>query len=105
MPRGRLSAWVARGAQEIEWAERHEESTSCREASKDRGWTVGIFGCWAGAGRMPVFQAGGRVGGSCGGPGPSTSLLRSADERAQPGGMVRLTRRLPALRRGEQGPG
>ena len=72
MPRGRLSAWVARGAQEIEWAERHEESTSCREASKDRAglresWMLG----WAG--RMPIFRPGARWAGVVVGSGPSTS--------------------------------
>lgn len=67
-----------------------------------QGWTVGILD--AGLGRQDAcLQAGGRVGGSCGGLWAlNLSLLRSADERAQPGGMVRLTRRLPALRRGEQ---
>lgn len=62
MPRGRLLAWVARGAQETEWAERHEESTSCREASKDR---AGLGGTWmlGWASRTPVFRLGAEVGG------------------------------------------
>lgn len=101
MPRGRLSAWVARGTQETEWMESHEESTSCREASKDRAGLGRNLD--AGLGRQDAcLQAGGQGWGSCGFWALNLSLLRSADKRGEPGGMVRLTRRLPALRGGEQ---
>ena len=86
-----------------QWAEKHEESTSCQEASKDRAGLGQNLD--AGLGQQDAhLQAGGRGGQvrSCSGLALNLSLLRPADNRAEPGGMVRLTRRLPALRGGEQ---